>query len=54
MSVKKITAILFAEEIEPCLKFWTERMGFEKTVDVPEGDKLGFAMLQKGGVELMY
>jgi uncharacterized glyoxalase superfamily protein PhnB len=54
MSVKKITPILFAAEIEPCLKFWTERLGFVKTVDVPEGDKLGFAILQKGGIELMY
>jgi hypothetical protein len=26
--VKKITPILFAEELEPCIKFWTERMGF--------------------------
>jgi uncharacterized glyoxalase superfamily protein PhnB len=54
MSVNKITPILFAEEIEPCLKFWVERLGFEKTVDVPDGNKLGFAILQKGGVELMY
>ena len=36
MTVKKITPILFAEEIEPCLKFWMERLGFEKTIDVPE------------------
>jgi uncharacterized glyoxalase superfamily protein PhnB len=54
MTVKKITSILFAEEIEPCLTFWVERLGFEKTIDVPDGDKLAFAILQKGGVELMY
>ncbi len=54
MAVKKITPVLFAEEIEPCLKFWVERLGFEKTIDVPEGNKLAFAILQKGGVELMY
>jgi uncharacterized glyoxalase superfamily protein PhnB len=54
MTVKKITPILFAAEIEPCLMFWMERLGFEKTIDVPEGNKLGFAILQKGGVELMY
>ena len=29
-------------------------MGFEKAVEVPEGDKLAFAMWQKGNVELMY
>jgi uncharacterized glyoxalase superfamily protein PhnB len=54
MTVKKITPVLFAEEIEPCVKFWVERLGFEKTMEVPEGNKLGFAMLQKGNVELMY
>jgi len=54
MTVKKITPVLFAQEIEPCLDFWVDRLGFEKTAEVPEGDKLGFAMLQKGGVELMY
>ena len=54
MIVKKITPVLFAAEIEPCVKFWVERIGFEKTVEVPEGDKLGFAIVQKGGVELMY
>jgi uncharacterized glyoxalase superfamily protein PhnB len=52
--VKKITALLFAQEIEPCLEFWTERMGFTKTMDVPEGDKLAFAILEKNGMELMY
>jgi uncharacterized glyoxalase superfamily protein PhnB len=54
VTVKKITPILFAKEIEPCLKFWIDRLGFVKTIDVPDGDKLGFAILQKGGVELMY
>ena len=54
MTVRKITAVLFAEEIEPCLKFWMERLGFEKTIDVPDGNKLSFAILQKGPVELMY
>jgi uncharacterized glyoxalase superfamily protein PhnB len=54
MTVKKLTPILFAEEIEPCLKFWVERMGFEKTIAVPDSNKLSFAILQKGPVELMY
>lgn len=54
MSVKKITPVLFAEEIEPCVKFWVDRMSFQKTVEVPDGSKLAFATLQKGNVELMY
>lgn len=54
MNVKRITPILFVPEVEPCVKFWVERMGFQKTAEVPDGDKLAFAMLQKGSVELMY
>jgi len=54
MTVKKITPVLFAAEIEPSLKFWVERFGFEKTMEVPDGNKLAFAIVQKGGVELMY
>src|SRR5882672_2467484 len=52
--VKKITPILFAQELEPCIQFWTGRMGFHKTVEVPEGNKIGFVMLEKNGLELMY
>ncbi len=29
-------------------------MGFQKTVEVPEGEKIGFAIVEKNGVELMY
>ena len=54
MNVKKITPVLFAEDIEQCVKFWVDRFGFQKTAEVPDGDKLAFVMLQKGNVELMY
>jgi uncharacterized glyoxalase superfamily protein PhnB len=54
MNVKKITAVLLVEEVEPCVKFWTEHMGFEKTAEVPDGDRLVFAILQKDGAEIMY
>ena len=49
----KITAVLVVEEIEKSLPFWVERMGFEKTVEVPDGDRLGFVILVRGGAELM-
>ena len=52
--VKKITAILFAEELDPCISFWIDRLGFQKTVEVPEKNKIGFAILEKNGLELMY
>jgi uncharacterized glyoxalase superfamily protein PhnB len=53
MSVNKLTPVLLVEEIEPCVKFW-ERVGFAKTVEVPDGNKLAFVILQKGSVEVMY
>jgi uncharacterized glyoxalase superfamily protein PhnB len=36
------------------VKFWVERMDFEKTAEVPEEGGLAFAALQKGNIELMY
>jgi uncharacterized glyoxalase superfamily protein PhnB len=52
--VKKLTPVLLVDEVEPCLKFWVDRLGFEKVMDVPEGNKIAFAILKKGDVELMY
>jgi uncharacterized glyoxalase superfamily protein PhnB len=52
--MKKLTPVILVEEIEPVLPFWTETLGFEITMTVPEGDKLGFAILVNGPVEVMY
>jgi len=49
----KITAALMTETIEACLPFWVDRMGFAKTVEVPEGGRLGFVILVRDGAELM-
>jgi len=51
---KKLTPVLMVDAIEPCLPLWTERLGWTKTVEVPEGDRLGFVILEKDGVEVMY
>jgi uncharacterized glyoxalase superfamily protein PhnB len=52
--MKKATPIMLVEAIEPCLPFWTERLGFDAPVQVPHGDKLGFVILSNNEVELMY
>lgn len=52
--MKKLTPVLYVEEIEPVLPFWVDRLGFTKVADVPEGDRLGFVILSRGGVEIMY
>lgn len=54
MKVQRITPVLYVSEIEPCVKFWTERLGFNKTAEVPDGDRLGFVILERDGQEIMY
>jgi len=52
--MKKLTPVIVVDEVEPSLEFWVDRLGFEKTIEVPEGDRLSFAAVQAGGIELMY
>lgn len=52
--MKKLTPVLFVEAIEPVLPFWVDRLGFETIAEVPEGDRLGFVILKRGDVEIMY
>lgn len=53
MNVKRVTPVLYVNEIEPCLNFWVERVGLEKAAEVPDGNRLGFVMLNKGTTEVM-
>jgi len=52
--MRKLSPVLIVDAIEPCLGFWVDRLGFAKTAEVPEGDKLGFVILAKDSVEVMY
>jgi uncharacterized glyoxalase superfamily protein PhnB len=54
MTVKRITPVLFVQAIEAVLPFWVDALGFEKTIEVPHGDRLGFVALQKDATEVMY
>jgi uncharacterized glyoxalase superfamily protein PhnB len=54
MNVKRITPVLLVKEIEPLIPFWVDRLGFSKTIEVPDGNKLGFVIFEKGSVEVMY
>ena len=49
----KLTPVLLVESVEESLAFWVERMGWQKTVDVPDGDVIGFAILTNEDSELM-
>lgn len=51
----RLTPVIFVDQIEPCLPFWTQRLGFEKVAEVPGPDgKPQFAMLVRDGMEVMY
>lgn len=51
---RKLTPVLFTQAIEPVLAFWVNRLGFRKIAEVPEGDRLGFLILERDGMEVMY
>ena len=54
-SLKQLTPVLIVESVEPCVKFWVDRLGFAVTNQVPGPDgKLIFASVQLGAVEIMY
>ena len=53
MRFKRLTPVLLVEEIEPVLPFWA-RLGFSRTAEVPDGDRLGFVILERGDIQIMY
>jgi uncharacterized glyoxalase superfamily protein PhnB len=53
--LKQLTPVLIVDTVEPCVQFWTDRLGFELTNQVPGPDgKLVFASVQQGAIEIMY
>jgi catechol 2,3-dioxygenase-like lactoylglutathione lyase family enzyme len=53
--LKQLTPVLIVDEVEPCVKFWTDRLGFDLTNQVPDTDgTLIFASVQQGPIEIMY
>ena len=54
MIIKRLTPNLYADDVAACVKFWVERLHFEKTAEVPEPGGMAFAALQKDNIEVMY
>jgi uncharacterized glyoxalase superfamily protein PhnB len=50
---KKLTAVVVVDAIEPVLPFY-DAAGFQRTVEMPHGDRLGFVIFAAGGAELMF
>lgn len=54
-TLKQLTPVLIVQAVEPCIKFWVDRLGFTVTNKVPGPDgKLIFASVQQAGIEIMY
>jgi hypothetical protein len=51
--IKKVTPVLIVDRIEPVLPLW-DALGFARAAEVPHGDELGFVILTRDGVEVMY
>lgn len=52
MKISRATPVLFVDRVEPTRDF-LKKVGFEVVVEIPEDDRLGFALLQKDGVQVM-
>lgn len=48
----KMAPTLIVDQIEPTMQFMIERLGFEKTMEVPGENALAFAMMMSGSVEI--
>ncbi|HET6229588.1 MAG TPA: VOC family protein [Longimicrobiaceae bacterium] len=53
--MKQLTPVMMVDEVEPCIAFWADRLGFtvENQVPGPDG-KLIFASAARDGIEVMY
>ncbi len=53
--LQRLTPVIVVDAIEPCLPFWTGRLGFEQRVAVPADDgSIAFVALERDGIEIMY
>ena len=51
----RLTPVLVVDVVEPCVRFWVDRLGFLAENEVPGDDgKLVFASVKRGEIEVMY
>jgi putative intracellular protease/amidase len=52
LKVKRAAAVLYVEGVEATRDFF-KRVGFEVSVEIPDGGAPGFSMLERDGVQVM-
>ena len=55
VALDRLSPVLVVDAVEPCIRFWADRLGFtvENQVPGPDG-QLVFASVKSGAVEIMY
>lgn len=53
MKMTKISPVLRVPSVDDVLPFWEERLGFSRTVELPGGDGIAFAILVRDDLEVM-
>ncbi len=54
VNVRRMSHVFLVDEIEPCLPFWVDRLGFEVRLQVNDDKGLEFVTLGRDEVEIMY
>jgi hypothetical protein len=55
LGLQHLTPVLIVDEVEPCLRFWVDKLGFTPENQMPgDNGKLVFASAKAGDVEVMY
>lgn len=55
LGLQHLSPVLVVDEVEPCVRFWIDKLGFTLENQVPGDDgKLVFASAKAGDVEVMY
>ncbi len=53
--LRHLTPVIIVDEVEPCLAFWVDRLGFTLENEVPGVDgHLVFASVKRDDIEVMY
>ena len=51
--ITKITPVLRVKDVEEALPFWEEKLGFSRTVEIPDLNGIAFAILVRDDFEVM-
>ena len=54
MKLQRLSPVLMVDAIEPVLGFWVDKLGFTKAAEVPHEGHLGFVILERDGIQIMY